>query len=899
MPLRPLLAYTQDSSDARALARDGGSAFVSPSLRAYLLAALADSEAVRGRPVLVVAGDDRSARDLAGDLRAWLAPRPVRLYPSRGVTYESHLTPAPHLVGLRVGALDSLLAPGGPDEPPVVVASAVALSEKVPDPALRPRGLVLRRGDLIDLDELTANLVAAGYERADQVTERGQFALRGGLLDLYPATEERAVRVDLFGDEVESLRWFSTFTQRSLGEAERVEVAPAAELAAEHRELAEIAALEETTRDQGAERPDIAELLPVGDFRALLDLIGADAALMVASEDDVEPALADHWQDLTAAFHDSDAHHLYVRPEQIAGELEVRARVRLSTVPRDQPVAFHAQAAGGAARSLREAEPELERLVRSGYRTVVAWPRRGEGERAAYNLARMSAAWASEHASPDPGLRFARATLREGFVAAPFRLAVLPEHRLLRRRRAQAPERPRSAVLRSFADLRTGDFVVHEDHGVARFGGFDTKTVAGVTRDYLQLEYAGQDRVFVPSEQLAKISRYVGAGGAEPTLSRLGGTRWDQIKARARRAAQELAGELLNLYAERRRRTGHPFPPDSDWQREFESRFAFQETADQQRRSRTVKADMEAARPMDRLICGDVGYGKTEVALRAAFKAARGRQAGGGAGAHHGPGPAALRNLLRAAGGLPGRGRALSRFRPASRAASRGQGLAAGRGRHPHRHPPAAVRATSVQGPGPADHRRGAALRRQAEGAAQAAQARVDVLTLSATPIPRTLHMALSGVRDMSIIETPPEGRLPIRTYVGEYDEELVREAIVREIDRGGQVFFVHNRVETIDETAERLRGAVPEARFVVAHGQMAEGDAGEGMLDFLRGEADVLVCTTIIETGLDIPQRQHADRRTAPTRLRPGAAVPAARARRPQRASAPTPTCCTPRRRR
>ena len=622
MPLRPLLAYAQDDPAALALAGDGGSAFVSPSLRAYLLAALADAEAVEGRPVLVVAGDDRSARDLAGDLRAWLAPRPVRLYPSRGVTYESHLTPAPHLVGLRVGALDSLLAPGDESEPPVVVASAVALSEKVPDPALRPQGLVLRRGDLVDLDELTASLVAAGYERADQVAERGQFALRGGLLDVYPATEERAVRVDLFGDEVESLRWFSTFTQRSLGDAERVEVAPAAELAAEHRELAEIAALEETTREEDSDRPDIAELLPVDDFRALLDLVGSDAALMVASEDEVGPALADHWQDVTAAFHDADAHHLYVRPERIAEELDERARVRLTSVPRDQPVAFHAQAAGTAARSLREAEPELERLVRSGYRTVVAWPRRGEGERAAYNLARMTPAWASEHASPEPGLRFARATLREGFVAAPFHLAVIPEHRLLRRRRGQAPERRARRSCAPSPTCARATSSSTRTTASARFGGFDTNTVAGVTRDYLRWSTPARTACSSPPTSWPRSAlrgrRRRGARRCRGWEAR----RWDRIKARARRAAQELAGELLNLYAERRRRAGPRLPARRRLAARLESRFPFQETADQQEAIEAVKADMEPARPMDRLICGDVGFGKTEVALRAAFKAA-------------------------------------------------------------------------------------------------------------------------------------------------------------------------------------------------------------------------------------------------------------------------------------
>src|ERR671913_2583880 len=265
MSLRPLLSIFTDVPDGATLARDGGRAFVSSSLRPYVLAALADEDV--SRPTIVVAGDDRQARDLAGDLRAWLHPRPVRFYPSRGVAYESHLTPPPHLVGLRVAALDALLETPEGSEQPVVVVSAVALSEKVPDPKLRPHGFALRVGELLDLDEAANDLVRAGYERVDQVEERGQFAVRGGLLDIYPATEERAVRVDLFDVEIDSLRWFSTFTQRSLGEAESVEIAPAAELAAEHRELAEIAAL-----DAPEERPDIAELLPVDDFRDLLDL---------------------------------------------------------------------------------------------------------------------------------------------------------------------------------------------------------------------------------------------------------------------------------------------------------------------------------------------------------------------------------------------------------------------------------------------------------------------------------------------------------------------------------------------------------------------------------------------------------------------------------------------------
>jgi transcription-repair coupling factor (superfamily II helicase) len=891
--LRSLLGLIEEDEQAMRLARDGGHAFVSSSLRPYLIAALAElDEGSRSRPTLVIVGDDRAARDLAGDLRAWLAPRRVRYYPSRGVAYESHLAPPPHLVGLRVAALDALLDASGPDATPppeghpVVVVSAVALSEKVPDPQLRPHSFTLRVGELLDLDECAAELVGAGYERVDQVEERGQFAMRGGLLDVFPATEERAVRVDMFDVEIESLRWFSTFTQRSLGDAQEVEIAPAAELAAEHRELAEIAAEQLPSRRLAAgeggemERPDIAELLPVERFGALLDLVGEDAELLIAAEEELEPALADQWTDVCAAFGDTDAHHLYVNPQEISATLAERARVWLSGLASGQQFEIRAQAADTTARSLAEAEPELEKLVRSGYRTVVSFPRRGEGERTAYNLARLKASWLGEQANGssavarqvlEPSLRFVTASLREGFVAPQLKLAVYPEHRLLRRRRAErgrgggAIGGNRRGALRSFTDLRTGDIVVHEDHGVARFAGFETRTVAGVTRDYLYLEYQGDDKVFVPTDQLAKISRYVGAGGEHPPLSKLGGTRWETMKARARRAAQELAGELLSLYAERRRRSGHAFEVDSDWQREFEERFPFTETPDQREAIELVKADMEAPRPMDRLICGDVGYGKTEVALRAAFKAA-----GEGkqvlmlvpttilAQQHYGTFAERLADY-------PFTLEHVSRFRTAAEQREAIDGFAKGRVDiliGTHRVLSRDVRAKDL-GLLIVDEEQRFGVK-QKELLRQL-KLKVDVISMSATPIPRTLQMSLAGLRDISVIETPPEGRRPVKTYVGEYEEELVKRAIERERERNGQAFFLHNRVESIEETAERLRALCPGVRFAVAHGQMAEGELESVMMDYVRGGADVLVCTSIIESGIDIPQAntlivEHAD---------------------------------------
>ncbi len=889
--LRTLLGLLADDEPALALAREGGHAFVSASLRPYVAAALADvDERARARPTLIVVGDDRAARDMAGDLRAWLAPRRVRYYPSRGVAYESHLAPPAHLVGLRVAALDALLGSGGEDpsgDAPVVVVSAVALSEKVPDPQLRPHSFTLRVGELLDLDECASELVSAGYERVDQVEERGQFALRGGLLDVFPATEDRAVRVDMFDVEIEALRWFSTFTQRSLGDVEEVEIAPAAELALEHRELAEIAAEQlpdqRLTDGEALERPDIAELLPVDRFGALLDLV-EDGELLVAAEEDLAPVLSDHWNDVCAAFGDEDAHHLYVSPQSIHDTLQQRARIWLSALSSGQPVELRAQSADTAARSLAEAEPELEKLVRSGYRTVVAFPRRGEGERAAYNLGRLKAQWLGENADAgrqvlEASLKFAPASLREGFVAPQLKLAVFPEHRLLRRRRAERGARGdgesgrgavtgrRRGALRSFTELRTGDIVVHEDHGVARFAGFDTRTVAGVTRDYLYLEYQGDDKVFVPTDQLAKISRYLGAGSGAgaPPLSKLGGARWEAMKARARRAAQELAGELLSLYAERRRRSGHAFAADSDWQREFEGRFAFTETPDQREAIELVKADMEAPRPMDRLVCGDVGYGKTEVALRAAFKAAaEGKQVlmlvptTILAQQHYGTFSERLADF-------PFTLEHVSRFRTPAEQKAAIAGFAKGSVDiliGTHRVLSRDVRAKDL-GLLVVDEEQRFGVK-QKELLRQL-KLKVDVISMSATPIPRTLQMSLAGLRDISVIETPPEGRRPVRTYVGEYQEDLVKQAIMREHARDGQAFFLHNRVESIEETAERLRALCPGVRFAVAHGQMGEGELEAVMMDYLRGGADVLVCTSIIESGIDIPQSntlivEHAD---------------------------------------
>jgi transcription-repair coupling factor (superfamily II helicase) len=856
MSLRPLVEIAAESERVHALcgrvrgAADGGEAVTvraSAMLRPLLLAALLeDDRGLAGRPALLVSADDRSARDLAADLRAYLAPRRVRLYPSRGTGYASHVTPPPHLVGLRIDALDALIS----EADAVVVASATALAESVPDASLRPAGFAISSGEEIELGAVSEDLVAAGYERVEQVEERGQFAVRGGILDVYPATEERAVRIELFGDEVESMRWFSTFTQRSLGDAERVELAPAAELDAEHRELAELAALE--AAEDGEQPSNLAELLPLDRFLAPLDLVPVNAAVVLAAAEEIEPALRDHWEDATASMHADDAQHLYV---DVAEPLAERASLSLTGAGEDDEDAFRAARAESPARNIKEAEGELEKLVRSGYRTVVAFDSLGEAERARYGLDRLDVRMLEGgRLSPDPGLSFAEARLREGFVSPELKLAVYPFRRLVhRRKRTEEPVPGAGRGRLAFSELRVGDYVVHEDHGVARFAGFETRDVGGVTRDYLYLEYKGEDRVYVPTDQLAKLSRYVGAGG-DPTLSALGGKRWQNMKARARKAAGALAGELLNLYAERRSRRGHAFSPDGEWQIAMETAFPYRETADQLEAIEAVKGDMESERPMDRLVCGDVGFGKTEVALRAAVKAAAdGRQVmllvptTILAQQHFGT----FRERL---ADLPFRVEGVSRLRPPAEVKAVLKDFEAGKVDvliGTHRLLSRDVRAKEL-GLVVVDEEQRFGVK-QKELLRQL-KLKVDVLALSATPIPRTLQMSLAGLRDISVIETPPEGRRPIRTYVGPYDEDLVRRAIEREVERGGQAFVLHNRIDSLSEVAERLRGLVPKARFSEAHGQMDEHTLEETMLGFLRGDADCLVTTTIIESGLDIP---------------------------------------------
>jgi len=764
-----------------------------------------------GRGLVCALPEDADARD-AADAAAWfLGEERVALLPSRGVHWASGLEPPPHLVGERARALD-VLARGG-----LVCVSATALAEGMPPPSERPEPIEIEQGQEPGIDVLAEGFALAGYERVERVEERGQFAVRGGLVDVFPTTGREPLRIELFGDEIESIRAFSPFTQRALHPVESAVVYPAAE-----------------------RRPDLSEpTLPDDDES--LPLVPADLVPPFSGPPDLV------WEPDEVRS---------VALEELNAELDLAGSTELDPLPANQPFSFEAQRPALAARGLAEAENELGALVRAGQRVVVAFPHRGEALRT-QNLLRRIEARVLEPGEPLPNeaeLLFAVAPARRGFVWRELGLVLLADTQVFRKRPPRADARLGRA-LQSFADLRTGDYVVHEDHGVGRLQAFETKEVAGVTRDYLLLAFRGEDRLYVPHEQIGKVSRYVGADSRSPALSKLGGKAWQNLKSRARASLRELAGELLALYARRQQAEGQAFDLEQEWLERLETEFPYRETEDQQRAIEAVKEDLEAPRPMDRLVCGDVGFGKTEVAVRAAFAVAlNGKQTlmlvptTVLAQQHWNT----FRERYR---DFPVRVEMVSRFRSPADVKKVLGDFSAGRvdvliGTH-------RVLSRDVI---PKELGLIVVDEEQRFGVAQKELLRqlrleVDVLSLTETPIPRTLHMSLSGLRDISVIETPPQGRRPIRTFVGQYDEELVQTALRREKAREGQAFYLHNRVETIDEAAERLRQLCPELRFIVAHGQMRERELEDHMLSFLAGDADVLVSTTIIESGLDIPQ--------------------------------------------
>jgi transcription-repair coupling factor (superfamily II helicase) len=846
---------------------------VADAARPFLLAALVSH---LDRPVLAVVPRMEEAEHLARDVQAFLGRPGAETFPGWEVLPGEPVSPSVETMGRRLQVLTRLES----KEPFAVVATAQAITQLVARPRAEVQSFEIRRDTELVLDDLTERLVDMGYDRNYMVERRGEFAIRGGILDIFPPGADRPVRAEFWGDEISSLRRFALATQRSLEEIDAVLVSPARELVADDWTTSRAAELAATHDDpmlaqlaHGVLDPGVERLLPLlaGGLTPLASLFPSDSPAVLFDPklvrdraDDVMEQISE-WSQTSGV----DAGEHYAPLDETLTPFEnvlLMSGFRTGTAGEDGD-----EVVPGGDESLVPAEtwtataghPEqlterLRELIGAGYRAVVAASLEETADRLSANF--RAAGLSFERAGEAPGLdapaggTVVVAELGRGFVLPWAQLALVAESDVTgrrsgaARRRMQARRRDNVGPL----DLSDGDLVVHEIHGIGRYRGMVERDLLGVHREYLLIEYARGDRLYVPSDQIDLMSRYV--GGEAPRLNRLGTGEWAKTKSRVKRKARQIAHELVNLYAMRMREQGHAFGADTPWQRELEDSFPFEETPDQLRAVDEVKDDMEKTLPMDRLVCGDVGYGKTEIAVRAAFKAvAGGKQVAVLvpttilAQQHYSTFAERFRHW-------PVRVEMLSRFLSAAEAKKVVADVIAGKVDvviGTHRLIQSDIKFAEL-GLVIVDEEQRFGVEQKEK--LKAMRASVDFLTLTATPIPRTLEMAMSGIRDMSIVDTPPENRHPVMTYVGELDDEVIRSAVRRELLRGGQVFYVHHRVETISRAAIKIAELVPDARVAVAHGQMDERTLEQTMIDFGDKKTNVLVCTTIIESGLDIP---------------------------------------------
>ena len=903
-----LTGLTQTLRDSRAyrqlLARlQQGEALHTNLIRAarpFVLAALA---ADWPAPVVVITPQVKRAYNISEQLPVWTGADDAGVFNYAEPTAQFYeRTPwVESVIRSRAETLAALMPPAGVDqtEAALVVASARALLQRtIPGSTFRQRSQVLKPGQRWSIDRLLSEWLGLGYEPVSLVMEPGTFSRRGGVIDVYPVAAEQPVRLDFFDDEIDTLRTFDASTQRSETGVNAVAITPAREAlpvfaAQVGAHLADwFATLPPAEADMTAASADADPLASGAAFPylehylpymypnpvSLLDYAPVDALVIVEDMDDLREMVdgigtqaARTRDDLIAA---GQLPPDFPRPHLSADELwsslaERRVLCMGLEAVDDVPLLaeFGARFAPGKrfGGQLRPMLTDLRQQRSEGDQTVVITQQSG----------RLTQLWYDQDASAfvptvndvteppaDGALLFINGTLQEGWTFSPDErngaLHLLTDAEIYGWNRPEPRRRKTSQRRRTpesdYADWAEGDYVVHVDYGIGRFGGMRHRTVDGVEREYLLVEYGSNDLLYVPIHQADRLTRYIGAGDTPPTLNRLGQPEWIRTKNKARKAVEEEARELLALYAERTQARGHAYNPDTHWQHELEASFPFVETEDQLRALREVKADMETSMPMDRLICGDVGYGKTEVALRAAFKAVMdGKQVAllvpttVLAQQHY----ETLSNRLAA---FPVTVEVLSRFRTREeqqrtlpRIASGEVDIVIGT----HRILSADITFKEL-GLVIIDEEQRFGVKHKEHF--KKLRAQVDVLTLTATPIPRTLYMGLTGVRDISMIQTPPEERLPVITHAGKWDEKLVRQAILRELERGGQTFVVHNRIRTIDTVRDQLEEIVPEARVVSAHGQMPERVLEGVMAAFARGEYDVLLSTAIIESGIDIP---------------------------------------------
>ncbi len=855
---------------------------LSGALSPMLLARLA----VRGEAtLLVVNGSDRALR-LAQETRTWLGPAQNRaklFLPERESWYDQ--TPIPREVSSERTAAIGLDSAGGG----LVIATVPAVCERFFAPRRWAESvLVLSVGTTLSLRDLTFSLAGLGYTRTSQVQAAGQFAVRGGILDVFSPHQEFPVRLDFFGDEIETIKTFSVETQRTLDKLAQTAVVPALEhfMDGVEREGALAAlnaaagALDPTRRELLERRIERFCLHPDSrDVRELLPFLGKGThflwehwhqpRVLIEDPDQIGDDLETFLEQQERAF--SKASELtpllppgsyFHSPAEILAGLRASGAAAFSRFKRDagSGLVFEVEPVAPPSDPSRETlVTDLNRWMRDGWAVtlIISDPDRFHNLKGLLGERKIPV-----YSGSDPMKMAYGAVLmlcgsgRRGFIANRDRIAVLGEEDIYPHQ-AKSVAHPRTRVekgLLEVSQLVPGDLVVHADHGIAQFGGIHPMTAGGNTREYLLLNYAGTDKLYVPADQVHKVQKYIGMEGARPLIHSLNSKVWENQKRRVQKHVETIARELLELYARRQLSHGFAFLPDNDLQREMEGKFAFTETPDQAKAISATKADMEAAVPMDRLICGDVGYGKTEVAIRAAFKAVNsGKQVAVLA-------PTTLlafqhfqtfNNRLQ---GFPVTVDMVSRLRKPVEQKKTIDGVKGGRvdilvGTHRLLSSDIGFRELGLL---IVDEEQRFGVKHKEK--LKALKASIDVLTLSATPIPRTLQMALSGIRQISVIDTPPEDRRPVHTYVAPFDQVWAKRAVIEELKRGGQVYYVFNRVEKIDQKAEFLRNLVPEARIAIAHGQMDETLVEKTMLAFIQGEYDLLLATTIIESGLDIP---------------------------------------------
>lgn len=892
--------------------------------KVHLACALAERT---GRPLLFLCDSERSAAQTMEDVSA-LLPGGVSLFPAREITFYQDVAASREVAYRRMETLRKLVS----GEVRAVVAPADALLHRVmPRAVFSAYTIHLRVGDQLPPDELLEQLLAAGYSREYMVEGKGQFSVRGGIVDIYPADALSALRIEYFDDEVDSIRTFDVMNQRSQANLQEAVIPPASEapvpledhaalcrslLAALERQTEKLMASGEkeesgtTLSDLPLEEGEVAEVFTKSNrtlerfsekLRAaveqmekgissrmlekfmhllypqtetLLDYMTRPIVVMDEPEalfERMDSRSGEFEQALSSALERGEAlpeqNGLMLTRGETIGQMRRTTILALTSILRpvkELAPTLLAQMGGIGVGSYggrtKDMCSDITRWMQEGWHVAVlsGGAARGERMRQSFEDEGIRTTFDEEGMHPPKAgeCRIYPTTLSGGFQYPGIKLAVIACGDVFGAKGAKVHKKKKQGSrIESFTDLSVGDYVVHETHGIGIYQGTKRLTSEGASRDYLLVQYLGSDKLYIPVDHLDRIQKYIGGGeGTAPKLSRLGGKDWDKQKNKVRESLKELAFDLVKLYADRQKNKGYAFGKDTLWQQEFEENFPFQETPDQLQATEEIKADMERELPMDRLLCGDVGYGKTEVALRAAFKAVMdGKQVAILA-------PTTIlaqqhyTTLMRRFEGFPVHADVLSRFRTTKEQKETLRRLEAGEvdiivGTH-------RILAKDVKFKDlgllivDEEQRFGVGHKETIKNMKKS----VDVLTMSATPIPRTLHMSMVGIRDMSVLETPPQARYPVQTYVMEYQDSVIRDAILRELGRGGQVYFLYNRVGSIDQCYGQLQKLVPEARIGIAHGQMKESALEDVMLDFSQQKYDVLLCTTIIESGLDIP---------------------------------------------